>query len=116
MLPYKRAERVSRLLKEELSDIMLNRLKDPRMGFITVTDVKVTDDLKLARVYISVLRDEEKEKTIETLNSAKSFIRSELGKRIKLRSTPELDFRLDTTAEYGANIEKLLREIKPKDE
>jgi ribosome-binding factor A len=115
MLPYKRSQRVSHLLREELSDIILNRVKDPRLGFLTVTDVEVTEDLKIARVYISILRDEEKDTSFEILNSAKSFIRTELGRRLRMKFTPSLDFRLDTTAQYGENIEKLLKEIRKKD-
>jgi ribosome-binding factor A len=112
MLPYKRSKRVSQLIREEVSDIIMNRVKDPRLGFLTVTDADVTDDLKLARVYISILREEERETTFEILESAKSFIRAELGKRLRMKSTPALEFRLDTTAAYGEKIERLLREIR----
>ncbi len=116
MLPYKRSQRVSDLLREEIADIITHRLKDPRIGFITVTGVDVTDDLKMAFVYISVLKDEEKQLTIDILNSAKSFIRSELSKRLRMKTIPTVDFRLDVSIEYGSKIEKLLDEIKKKDE
>ncbi|MGD8352300.1 MAG: 30S ribosome-binding factor RbfA, partial [Nitrospirota bacterium] len=76
------------LLKEEVSDIVLNRVKDPRMGFLTVTDVEVTDDLKLARVYVSTLKDEDREIAMEILGSAKGFIRSELKKRLRMKNIP----------------------------
>lgn len=112
MLPYKRSRRVADLLKEEISEIIMRRLKDPRLGFVTVVDVSVTDDLKLARVYVSTLKDEEKAHTIEILQSAKSFIRSELSKRLRMKTVPELEFRVDTSIEYGSRIDKLLREIK----
>lgn len=112
MLPYKRSQRIGHLLREEVSDIIANRVKDPRLGFLTVTDVDVTDDLKIARVYISIFRDREKEITMEVLNSAKSFIRSELGKRLRMKFIPVLDFRLDSTVQYGDKIEKLFREIQ----
>ncbi len=112
MLPYKRSRRVADLLKEELSDIILRRLKDPRMGFVTVMDVAVTDDLKLARVYVSSLKPEEREQTLEILKSAKSFIRQELGRRVKMKVTPDLEFHTDTTVEYGSRIDRLLKEIK----
>ena len=112
MLPYKRSKRVADLLREELSDIILRRLRDPRMGFVTVVDVSVTDDLKLARVYVSSLNAEERQQTLEILKSAKSFIRQELGRRVKLKSVPDLEFFTDTTVEYGSRIDRLLKEIK----
>lgn len=103
-------------MREEVADIILYRLKDPRIGFVTVTGVDVTDDLKMAFVYISVLKEEEKKNTLDILNSAKSFIRSELSKRLRMRTIPSIDFRLDSSIEYGSKIDKLLDEIKKKDE
>ena len=114
MLPYKRSQRVSDLLREEIADIIIYRLKDPRIGFITVTGVDVTDDIKMARVYVSVFRDEERKTTLAILNSAKSFIRSELSKRLRMKFMPSIEFRLDTSSEYGNSIEKLLKEIDGK--
>lgn len=116
MLPYKRSQRVSDLLREEVADIIFHKLKDPRIGFITVTGADVTDDLKISVVYISVLKEEEKKPTIEVLNSAKSFIRSELKKRLKMKFIPSLEFKLDPSVEYGSKIDRLLDEIKKKDE
>jgi ribosome-binding factor A len=116
MLPYKRSQRVSDLLREEIADIIFFKLKDPRIGFMTVTGVDVTDDLKIAIVYVSILKEEEKQSTLEVLHAAKSFIRSELSKRLKMKFIPSIDFRLDTSAEYGSRIEQLLHEIKEKDE
>lgn len=112
MHPYKRSKRVADLLREEISDIILKRLKDPRMGFVTVVDVSITEDLKLARVYVSSLKEEEREQTVQILKAAKNFIRQELGRRVKLKSVPDLEFFVDTTIEYGSRIDKLLREIK----
>lgn len=116
MLPYKRSQRVSDLLREEIADIIFFKLKDPRIGFLTVTGVDVTDDLRVAVVHISILKNEEKESTLGILQSAKSFIRSELSKRLKMKFIPSVDFRLDTSAEYGNRIEELLSEIRKKDE
>jgi ribosome-binding factor A len=116
MLPYKRSQRVSDLLREEIADIIIFRLKDPRIGFLTVTGVDVTDDLKIAVVYVSILKEEEKQSTIDILNAAKSFIRAELSKRLKMKFIPTVDFRLDASIEYGNRIEQLLGEIKKKDE
>lgn len=112
MLPYKRSQRVGDLLRQEISDIIMRRLKDPRIGFITVTGVDVSDDLKNARVFISVLKEEDREITLKVLNDAKKMVRSELAKRVRLRSIPSIEFRMDEAIEYGSRIEKLLKEIK----
>lgn len=112
MLPYKRSQRVSHLLREEISDIIMNRLKDPRLGFITVTDVDVTDDLKLARVYVSTLKDEDREPALEALNSARSFVRQELKRRLRMKSIPSVEFRFDESSRYGQKIERLLKDLK----
>ena len=112
MLPYKRSQRVSDLLRKEIADIIIYRLKDPRIGFITVTGVDVTDDIKLARVYVSVFREGERKTTLEVLNSAKSFVRSELSKRLRMKFIPSIEFRLDTAIEYGNKIEELLKDIE----
>ena len=115
MLPYKRSQRVSDLIREEIADIIMNKVKDPRLGFVTVTGAKITEDLKIATVYISILKEEEKETTLEMLNSAKGFIRSELAKRVRMKFIPSLTFRIDESLERGVRIEKLLREIKKED-
>ncbi|MFN3480453.1 MAG: 30S ribosome-binding factor RbfA [Thermodesulfovibrionales bacterium] len=116
MLPYKRSQRVSDLLREEIAEIIMRRLKDPRLGFVTVTGVDITEDLKIAKVFISVLKEEEKEATLDILNSAKSFIRSEVAKRVRMKTIPSIEFRLDESIEYGAKIDRLLKEIKERSE
>ena len=116
MLPYKRSQRVSDLLREEIADIIMYKLKDPRVGFITVTGVDVTSDLKMATVYVSVLKEEEKKPTLEILQTAKSFVRSELSKRLRMKFIPTVDFKLDSSIEYGDKIDKLLKEIGEKDD
>ncbi len=116
MLPYKRSQRVSDLLRKEIADIIIYRLKDPRVGFITVTGVDVTDDIKIARVYVSIFKEEERKSTLEILSSAKNFIRSELSKRLRMKFIPSIEFRLDTSIEYGDKIEKLLKEIEGQGE
>jgi ribosome-binding factor A len=98
MLPYKRSQRVRDLLREEIADIIIHKLKDPRIGFVTVTGVDITDDLKNSIAYISVLKEEEKKSTLEILNTAKSFIRSELAKRVRMKTIPSLEFRLLMTS------------------
>ncbi|WP_274651502.1 30S ribosome-binding factor RbfA [Paenibacillus humicola] len=107
-----RVGRVGEQLKKELSHIIQTELKDPRIGFITVTGVEVTSDLSQARVYLSVLgSDDQKEETLKALARGTGFIRTELGKRMRLRHTPELLFKFDSSIEYGSRIESLLGEI-----
>jgi len=116
MLPYKRSEKVSHLLRQEIADIIMNRLKEPRLGFLSIIDVEVSDDLKIAHVYVSVLKEEERDSTIETLNSARGFIRKELSSRLKMKFIPTIDFRLDTSIEKASRIHSLLRKLKEQEE
>lgn len=116
MLPYKRSQRVGDLVREEVADIIMYRLKDPRIGFVTVTGADMSDDLKNARIFVSILKPEERDQTIAILNEAKPFIRSALGKRLKMKFTPNIEFRLDTSIEYGSKIDSLLRKIRTEDE
>lgn len=107
-----RVGRVGEQIKKELSLIIQSELKDPRIGFITVTGVEITNDLSQAKVYLSVLgSDEQKEETLKAIAKAKGFLRSELGRKISLRHTPELIFKFDSSIEYGSRIEKLLESI-----
>jgi ribosome-binding factor A len=116
MLPYKRSQRVGDLVREEVADIIMTRLKDPRIGFVTVTGADMSDDLKMARIFVSILKPEDRDQTLSILNDAKPFIRSALGKRLKMKFTPNFEFRLDTAIEYGSKIDSLLRKIKTEDE
>lgn len=113
-----RPHRVGEQMKKELGEIISRKLKDPRVGFVTVTDVQVTGDLQQATVYISVLgNDEEKDQTLKGLEKAKGFIRSEIGQRIRLRKTPELTFAFDESIDYGNRIETILHQLnKEKNE
>ncbi|MFS0595136.1 30S ribosome-binding factor RbfA [Peribacillus frigoritolerans] len=111
-----RSNRVGEQMKKELSEIIGRKIKDPRIGFVTVTDVAVTGDLQQATVYISVLGDQEqREKTLQGLAKAKGFMRSEIGQRIRLRKTPELFFEFDESVDYGNRIESLISQIKSED-
>jgi len=111
-----RANRIAEQMKKELSDIIGRKLKDPRIGFVTVTDVEVTGDLQIAKVFLSVFGSEEdKENTLAGLAKAKGFIRSEIGRRIRLRKTPDLIFELDESLEYGNRIETLIKHIKEEE-
>ncbi|WP_409305466.1 30S ribosome-binding factor RbfA [Peribacillus sp. SCS-155] len=107
-----RANRVGEQMKKELGEIIGRKIKDPRIGFVTVTDVQVTGDLQQATVYISVLGNEEqRENTLKGLAKAKGFIRSEIGQRIRLRKTPEIAFEFDESIDYGNRIETLIHQI-----
>lgn len=111
-----RANRVGEQMKKELGEIITRKIKDPRIGFVTVTDVQVTGDLQQATIYISVLGDEEqREQTLIGLSKAKGFIRSEIGQRIRLRKTPEIFFEYDESIDYGNRIETLLNQIHAED-
>lgn len=111
---YKRAERVSDQMKQEIADILMRKIKDPRIGFVTVTDVEVADDLRNAKVFVSVYGSDKAE-TLKGLDSAAPFIRSELGHRMRMKFVPELLFRYDESVERGAHIMELLHDIEDKD-
>ena len=106
--------RINSEVRKELGELIRNEIKDPRVSALTsVTEVEVAPDLKTAKVYISVLGDEEKQKsTLEGLKSAMPFLRSKLAKIINLRNTPELRFLLDTSIEYGAKMSELIDKVK----
>lgn len=107
-----RTERISEEVKKELSDLIQNHIKDPRLpDFVSVTAVRVTKDLRYAKAYVSVLGDESKKKgAIDALRSASGYIRHEIGKRINLRYTPEFRFELDDSIEHGMYLSKLIDE------
>lgn len=107
-----RASRLAESLKEEISQMIREDLKDPRIGFVTVTGVDVADDLSHAKVYVSVLGDENAKKdSLTALKSAQGHVRSEIGKRIRLRHVPEIVFKDDPSIEHGAHISKLLHDV-----
>src|SRR5690606_39611553 len=106
-----RAERMREDLKRETSDI-LRKMKDPRIGFVSVTDVELSRDLRHAKIFVSIFGDEqEKQKTLAVLAHAQGYIRTELGQRIRLRYTPEITFKLDDSIERGDRINRLLRSL-----
>lgn len=111
-MSFKRTDRISEEIKKELSSVIRN-LKDPRIPMMTsVVNVNVTNDLRYAKAFISVMgSEEEKKDAIKALQAASGFVRREIGSRIKLRCVPEFTFELDTTIEYGAHINKLLHDI-----
>lgn len=116
MHEFKRADRVSKLLREEISQIITRDLKDPLVSFVTITNINLTDDLKLARVYVGILGDEEaKNKSLKGLTRAVKFIRTELGHRTNLKYVPEIEFYYDETLEYAQKIDSLLKKIHQDD-
>lgn len=112
MHPYKRSQRLRVLLREEVADIILHKIKDPRLGFITVTDVELSDDLRVAKVFVSVLKAEEKQLTLQILNDAKGYVRSEIAKRLRIKIIPTFEFLFDDSIDRGFRIDQLLKEIK----
>ena len=110
-----RPQRLGDQIQSELSDIVRRRLNDPRHGFFTLTGVEMTRDLRQAKVYVSTLDPNDVAATMETLERAKGFLRTELGRRIRVRHLPELLFFHDESVEYGQRIQELLREIKEKE-
>ena len=109
-----RMGRIDEEYRKELSQIISYDLKNPNVtGMISVTKVKVTTDLKYAKVYVSILNSKNIKETMDGLKKSSGFIRSELAKRINLRNTPELIFEIDDSIEYGAKIDSILKEIMP---
>jgi len=107
-----RPEKLEQFIKEELSEILRREVNDPRIGFVSVTDVEVSVDLRHARVFVSVLGDKDaKTATMEGLESALGYIRRELGRRLKMRFTPDITFKLDESIERGSRVMKLLGEV-----
>lgn len=110
-IPYKRSARVSDLIREEVADIIMYKIKHKTLGFVTVTGAKVSPDLRNATIYLSVLNDDEKIKTVRKLNESKTFIKGELGKRLKMKYIPTLKFMIDEAVEYGRKIDYMLDTI-----
>jgi len=112
----RRTRQVGELLREELDEIIRREVKDPRIGFFSITRVEVPTDLRSARVFISVLgTDEEREQTLVALRSAAGYIRHVLKPRLRMRQIPELDFRDDRSMEYAQQITEALREVRDRD-
>jgi ribosome-binding factor A len=108
----KRLDRVNQLIKEEISLVLQRELKDPRLGFVSVTEVETTGDLKLAKVFVSVLGDENQwVGSLAALRSARGFIRHWLRSHLDLRVTPDLDFRPDRSMAHAARIQELLKNL-----
>lgn len=107
-----RVEKLQELIKQEMSKMLLKEIKDPRIGFVTVTDVEMTSNLREAKIFVSILGGDDKiQESLEGLKSALGFIRREIGKRIRMRYVPKISFDLDTSLNYSEHIQKILFEI-----
>lgn len=107
-----RAERVGEQMKQEIMDIVNNKVKDPRIGFLTITEVQLTNDLSIATIYLTVLgNDKQIDDTFKGLEKAKGFIKSEIGSRMRLRIVPDLKFEYDESIDYGNKIEKMIQDL-----
>jgi len=113
----KRSEKVADLIRKEVSEMFVKTVRDPRIGLITITRVRVTQDCRLARIHFSVPGSvEEREKAMEGLDSAKGYIRKELARRVNLRYTPEILFEFDPSIEYAIHIGKVLQSLQKERE
>jgi len=110
---YKRSDRVAAVIQEEIGKMLLTDMKDPDVSLITVTKVEMTDDLRYAKIYYSVLGDDEKKSLAKkALERARGYVRTEIGQRLQIRFAPEIRFVYDDTAAYADHIEQLLKKIK----
>ncbi len=117
---YRRPDKVGGVIKKEISQMLLREIKDPRIGFVTITRVKVSKDLRFVKVYFSVLGDQSARKdSLRGLNSATGFMRRKLGRRLRLRYVPDIAFRFDPSLEHMGRLAELIQEIhedgKPED-
>ena len=111
-MQYKRSERVQELLLEEISKLIQKELRDPRIGFVTITRVDLSDNLRHAKIFISIMgSDEQKAESLKGLQSARGFIRQYLGKNLSMKYIPGLDFKLDKGAEHVEKITKIINEL-----
>ena len=112
----RRNDRVRAAMRQEISSMLQRDLKDPRLGFATVTDVRVSGDLQHVQVFVSILGDDvSRQQTMEALESARGYVRSEIGRRVQLRLTPEITFAYDDSIERGARLLRLISEVQSEE-
>lgn len=116
MRKTRRTSRVGETVRDALVEVFRHDLKDQRLVMVSITDVEVSPDLHFARVFVSGLKEDETRALVDDLQSQRGKIRHHLGQKIRLRYTPELDFRFDDTSVRAGRIEELLRENKPNDD
>jgi ribosome-binding factor A len=115
-MPTRRQVQIADEIQQIVSYLLQREIKDPRVGFVTVTQVDVTQDIKYARIYVSVMGSPEEQKaTMDALSSARGFVRRELASRMEIRQVPEVQFKLDRGLEYSDRINRLLNEIKSEE-
>ena len=117
MVHSHRQEKLGEQIAEDISDLIRTRVKDPRIGFVSVTRVEVSGDLRHAKVYVSVMgSSEERKETMQGLNKATGFLRHELASRLTLRYMPEIAFKLDNSIEEGSRVLELINKVSREDE
>ncbi len=115
-MPSNRSKKVAVQIKNEIGNILQTRIKDPRIGFVTITNVRLSDDLRNAKVYFSVLGDsEQKTQSIQGLDRARTYIQNEIGAKLRLRYAPIINFYIDETLEYQEHINQLLKSLDSTD-
>jgi ribosome-binding factor A len=109
--------RVNEAVKEVLSSQLVEGMKDPRIGFVTVTGVETSPDLRFARVYVSVLGDEdERRATLDALASSRGFLQARIGEQLRMKRTPALSFQYDETVERADRMSRLIDEVAPRED
>jgi len=113
-----RIQRIATLIKKEVAEMLIREVKDPRIGMVTITGVAVSKDLRIAHIYYSALGSEKQiQDSVIGLRQAAKFIQREIGRRIRMRYTPAIDFQFDHSLEYGSHIDKILQDLSlPKEE
>jgi len=113
MREFKRQDRLRDQIKREIADILLHTIKNPRLGFVTITDVELSKDLKYAKVYYSAMGNRvEKSDSARALDRTRGVVQAELGKRLRIRQTPQISYHVDRSLDYGERIDSLLDQIK----
>lgn len=112
-MPYKRANRVGDLIREIICEMLLKDLSDPRLETVTITEVEVTDDLRLATIFFSARgRHSKEEASLRGLQSAAGYIKKRLGRELRIRYIPDLTFKVDHSFDYGSKIDRLIQTVK----
>ena len=112
---YKRTDRIGDQIKMEVADIVAKKIKDPRVGFVTITAVEISDDLRHAKIFVAIQKDQDEKQTFIGLRKATAFVRGELARRLRLRYIPELIFLPDASTEKVGRLLDLLEQIKKEE-
>ncbi|MBS0288033.1 MAG: 30S ribosome-binding factor RbfA [Proteobacteria bacterium] len=112
---YQRTDRIADVIQKEIATIIQQEMKDPRVGMLTILEVKVSKDLSFAKIYVSVMQEEHAQETLATLNKAAGFLRAQLAKRIQIRVMPQLTFVYDDTTIKANRLSKIIDDARAKD-